>query len=122
MLVVANSEHEWDVQGRRPDKLPGCDYGYVTKGRAVVCDRDDLSSTLISCGPAEMRYVWTPETPEPILPERIPLLRDTFRKMAAKNARKAIYWGCGFVIFSVGMALLLHQWIYLYRNFFAIIG
>jgi hypothetical protein len=122
MLVLDNSEHEWDMQGRVPDKLSGFDYGFIVNGKAMGCGRDDLSSTLVSLGLSNIQYVWTPETPEPVLPEKIPLLRDAFRKMAAKEARKAIYWGCGLVTFSAGLALLLHEWMFLYRSLFAILG
>lgn len=114
-------EHEWDVTGWVPEKSQVCDYGYVVKGMAIGCTREELLKSFKGRA-AEIKFVWTPETPEPLFPERVPLLLETFRKIAVGEARKAILVGLGLVAFGGVIALAFQEWDLLYRNIFSVFG
>lgn len=71
---------------------------------------------------AELDLVWTPETPVPVPPERVPFLMEEFRRQARKGARNAILSGAAFVALVIVLACGTHEWTLLYRSFFAVIG
>ena len=114
--------HEWELPGWIPDKPEGCDYGYVSNGHAIGCTREELISNVSKRGLSDIKFVWTPETPQPVFPEKVPLLLTAFKKRAAKEARSEIYWGAGFIIFGLVLALGFSDWQLLYRNFFSVLG
>jgi membrane associated rhomboid family serine protease len=118
---LENNKHDWDVTGDVPDKPGTGDYGYVIRDVPFGCSREDLVKALRSRR-SDIRFVWTPETPELVFPEKVPFLLDTFRKLAAKNARNAIL--IGFVLFAVGgvIAYASHELSLLYRNIIAVFG
>lgn len=126
--VMAESErapqisHEWELPGWIPDKPAGCDYGFVVKDQAISCSREELISKVAERGVPEIKFVWTPETPHPILPEKVPLLVTAFKQRAVKEARKAIYWGAGFLAFGIVLSLALTSWEMLYRSFLTVLG
>ena len=120
--TVVSEGHAWDTPGWVPDKPSVCDYGYVSRGQAVGCSREELLASFISRGPDDIKLVWTPETPTPVLPENAPLLVDAFKRISVKAANKSIYWGVGLVAFGVGLALVLDDGDALTRNIFAIFG
>lgn len=114
--------HEWELPGRIPDKPDGCDYGYVIKGEAICCTREELISALVERGLSVIKLVWTPETPRPVFPEKVPLLLTAFKQLAAKEARTELYWGAGLLAFGVVLALGFGDWELLYRNIFSVLG
>jgi membrane associated rhomboid family serine protease len=114
-------EHDWDLAGWVPDKSRVCDYGYVVKGQAIGCSREELVKAF-PYRAAEIKLVWTPETPEPVFPEKVPLLLDAFRKLAVKEARNALFWGLAILTGGLVMALAIGEWKLLYRNFLVAIG
>jgi membrane associated rhomboid family serine protease len=118
---LENNQHDWDVTGCVPEKPGAGDYGYVIRDVSFGCSREDLVKALRSRG-SDIRFVWTPETPELVFPEKVPFLLDTFRKLAAKNARNAILIGLG--LFAVGgvIAYGSHVLSLLYRNILAVFG
>ena len=115
--TASNQQYEWDVTGWIPDKPTSCDYGYVVKGQTIGSTREHLSELLVQRGP-EISFVWTPETPAPICPERVPFLVDAFRRILVREARKAILIGAAFVTLGVLLAVGLQEWRLIYRNFF----
>jgi membrane associated rhomboid family serine protease len=114
--------HEWELQGWVPDKPAGCDYGYVSGGQAVGCSREELISNLAQRGLSDIKFVWTPETPQPVFPEKVPLLLTAFKKLAAKEARNEILLGAGLIIFGLVLSLALSDLRLLYRNLFSVLG
>ena len=116
------SERPWERPPEAPEYLARSDYGFVSKGRAVGCSPEELVSTVAARGVPEIELAWTPETPQPVSPEELPLLLAAFKKRAVKEARKALYWGAGFLAFGVGLALLLGARDMIFRNFFFVIG
>jgi membrane associated rhomboid family serine protease len=119
-IELTSQPHEWDFSGPVPAKPAMGDYGYITKGQAVGTTREKLIEA-VQQEPA-IRYVWTPETPEPVLPHTIPFLLETFRQNLRRNARNTILIGIALVLFAFTVAIVAHKWSLLYRNFFFVIG
>lgn len=117
-----HTEHEWEVPGWVPEKPAGPDYGYVSNGQAIGCTRDELIEAVARRGLSDIKYVWTPETPRPVFPEKVPLLLTAFKKLAVGEARTEIYWGAGLLIFGLVLALGFGDWQFLYRNIFSVFG
>lgn len=113
---------DWDTPGSVPDKPSVCDYGYVAKGQAVGCSREELIASFIARGPDDLKLVWTPETPEPVFPEKVPELVGAFKRISVKAANKNIYWGVGFVAVSATAAVWFDDSRVLFRSLFAILG
>jgi membrane associated rhomboid family serine protease len=130
MNVVIEQSHqpraanEWELPGRIPDKPSDSAYGFMTNWSEVVecSDAEELVSKVIQRGVKRIKFVWTPETPQPVYPETVPWLVIAFQKQAAEDARKAIYWGVGLLTFGVIVALVFNDWQLLYRSFLAVIG
>ena len=116
------AKHHWDVQGWVPDKPADCDYGYVVAGNVIGCSRDELKTTFVRRGPAELKFVWTPETPTPVFPEKVPLLVAGFQKLTIKAANKNIYVGLGLVAFGFVLVWWFADWSLFYRNILSIFG
>ena len=115
-------EHEWDLSGWIPDKPTQSDYGYVINGSAFGCSQEELISRIAQSGISNIKFVWTPEKPQPVFPEHVPFLVDAFKRHAAKKARHEVYWGAGFLLFGLALALGFGNWQLLYRNFFSVLG
>ena len=107
--------------GPIPDKPADVDYGYVIKGQRFVSTREELGKLLETRG-AEISFVWTPETPQPVFPEEVPFLIDTFRRIQVREARSVIFIGAAFVAFGVVLAIVFQDWKFVYRNFFVVLG
>lgn len=112
---------EWDVQGWIPDKPATWDYGYVVQGQTIGSTREGLSEVLVERG-ADISFVWTPTTPEPVWPERVPFLIDAFRRILVREARNAMLIGATLVGLSVLLAVGLQEWALIYRNFLFVCG
>ncbi len=112
----------WDAPGWVPDKPGVCDYGYVSRGQAVGCSHEELVASFITRGPEDIKLVWTPETPSPVFPEKVPELAAAFKRISLKAANKRIYWGVGLVAFGVAAALWFQDSSFLFRNILAIFG
>ena len=116
------AQHPWEVEGWVPDKPADCDYGYVVAGQAIGCSRDELNSSFVARGPSQLDFVWTPETPIPVRPEKVALLVPAFQKIAIKAANRNIYIGLGLVAFGFVLARWFDDWELLFRNIFSIFG
>ena len=114
-------EYDWELTGWIPAKPAGLEYGYVIRGQAIGSTREQLIETLVQ-RESEISFVWTPETPEPVPPQRVEFLAEAYRRIQARDARKAIWWGVGLVAFGVVMALGFQDWKMLYRNIFSVFG
>jgi membrane associated rhomboid family serine protease len=112
----------WDVPGWIPDKRGVCDYGYVSAGNAVGCDREELLKEFAARGPAGIKFVWTPETFTPVFPEKVPLLVEGFKRIAVRSARNNLLLGLGLIGFGLVLALLWQDWRFLYLNVLSIFG
>lgn len=114
-------EHPWDVVGPIPEKAAIWEYGYVINGQAVSSTPDHLVKVVEMRG-AEIKFVWTPETPEPVLPERVPFLVEAFRRSQAGEARKAIWIGGAVTAVGVLIAIGLQNWAFIYRGLLVVFG
>ena len=121
--ITSSQQHEWDLTGSVPDKPTtlGWDYGYVIKRQTYGTTREELSKLLETRG-AEISFVWTPETPQPVFPEQVPFLIDTFRRIQVKEARNTMLIGAGLIGAGVLLAVLFQDWRLVYRNFFVVLG
>ena len=117
-----SGEHDWDELGGVPAKPKAYDYGYVLGGKAIGCSPEELSAALVAHGPANIKLVWTPETSDPVLPEKARLLVSAFKRLSVKAANQSIYWGLGLITFGVVLAVVLNNRSLLYRNIFSIFG
>ncbi len=120
--VEMRGERPWEPPAPDGEKPAGCDYGFVSKGQAVGCSPEELVEAVAERGVPEIESVWTPETTRPVLPEEVPLTVTAFKRRAFKDARTALYWGAGFLVFGGGLALALGGGNMIWRNFFLVIG
>ncbi len=118
----AVGEREWDSPRWIPPKTAEGDYGYVANEETVSCSREELISKVALHGGTVIKFVWTPETPQPVFPEKVSLLVDAFKKRAVREAWQSIFWGVGFLAFGVVLAIALADWQFLYRNLLAVFG
>ena len=112
-------QHNWDSLAA-PAKPVVWEYGYFINGQANGGTREKLID-LVQRG-TELSFVWTPETPEPVSPERVPFLLNAFRINLRRQARNAIFIGAALIAFGVVLAVLLEEWSLVYRNFLSVIG
>lgn len=113
-------QHKWDLLDAVPAKPVVWDYGYFINGQANGSTRERLID-LVQHG-TEVSFVWTPETPEPVPPERVPFLLNAFRINLRRQARNAILVGAALIVFGIVLAIGFQEWRLLYRNFLSVIG
>lgn len=113
-------QNQWDIPEVRPANPEVSEYGYISGRRAFASTRDGLIRLVQ--GGAELSFVWTPDSPEPVSPETVPFLLDALRTNHRKSARTAIYGGLGFVGAAILIALVAHEWRSIYRNLFFVLG
>ena len=98
-------QHPWDKVGRLPEKAALWEYGYVMNGQPVSSTREHLIRMIEARG-TEIQFVWTPEFPEPVLPERVPFLLEGFRRRHVTGARtNMLLSGILFVAVIAALAL-----------------
>lgn len=114
-------EHPWDVIGSVPDKTAIWEYGYVINGQAVSSTREHLVEILERRG-GEIEFVWTPENPKPVLPERVSFLAEGFRRHYAKAARQRILLGAAITAGGVLIAIGLQDWDLISRGILVVFG
>ena len=118
--VASSQQNKWDLVLNVPDKLAEWDYGYVINGEVIGSTREHILE-LVKRG-EEIRFVWTPEVPEPVFPDRVPFLIDGFRQLMLKEARKAILIGAALLGVAILLAAGLQDWNWMYRNIFFLFG
>lgn len=102
-------QHPWDKVGPLPKKAAMWEYGYVINGQPVSSTPEHLI-TMIEARGTEIESVWTPESPEPVLPDRVPFLLEGFRRRHVKEARNGLLIrGCMTGAALVG-AIGLQKW------------
>lgn len=102
-------QREWDVPESVPVKSSIMDYGYVIKGQTIGCTRNELVESLLQRR-GEIDFVWTPDTSQPVHPERVPFLVGALREIESASARKWILWGAAVVAFAVIVAFVSESW------------
>ena len=117
--MVCNPQ-QWDLLDAVPAKPVVWDYGYFINGQANGSTREKLID-LVQRG-TEVNFVWTPDTPEPVYPERVPFLLNAFRINLRRQARKTIIIGAALIAFGIALAVLFQEWSLVYRNFLSVIG
>ena len=113
-------QHKSDLLDAVPAKPVVWDYGYFINGQANGSTRERLIDLVQ--GGTEVNFVWTPETPEPVYPERVPFLLNAFRINLRRQARKAILIGAALIAFGIVLAVVFQKWSLVYRNFLSVIG
>lgn len=113
-------QHKWDLLDVIPPKPVVWDYGYFINGQANGSTCEGLID-LVQRG-TEVNFVWTPETPEPVYPERVPFLLNAFRINLRRQARKTILIGAALIAFGIVVAVLFQEWSLVFRNFLSVIG
>ena len=119
-IEVASQPHEWDLIGPAPAKPATGDYGYVSHGRTVGTTREKLIEA-IKHNPV-ITYVWTPDTPEPVLPHTVPFILEVFRRNLRRQAHTTILIGIALLLFAFAIAIVSQEWSLLYRNLFFVGG
>jgi membrane associated rhomboid family serine protease len=112
-------EHQWDLPDKHPVKLDS-EYGYVCGARAFVSTRDELIALVKRGQP--LKFVWTPDTPEPVYPEMVAFLLDALRANQRRSGRNTMFWGAGFMGVAFLIALGAQDWHVVYRSFFFVLG
>jgi len=118
--VSIPQQHKWDLLDAVPAKPVVWDYGYFINGQANGSTRERLID-LVQRG-TEVSFVWTPEAPEPVFPERVPFLLNGFRINLRRKARNAVLVGGGLIVFGIVLAAVVQEWSLVYRNFLSVIG
>jgi len=118
--IFDTSLHEWDSPGNIPAKPGDSDYGYIQHRQAVACTREHLIER-VEKG-AEFNFVWMPESPEPILPERAPFLLESFRRNLRRHAWTPILIGAALIAVAIMLAIVFHRWSMVYRSFLFVFG
>ncbi len=113
--------HPWDKIGPVPDKAAIWEYGYVINGQALGSTRENLVR-LIELRGAEIELVWTPESPEPVLPERVPFLVEGFSRSRAREARNSITLGGAVAGVGLLVAIGLQDVELVYRGLLVVFG
>jgi membrane associated rhomboid family serine protease len=114
-------EHPWDIVRPAPPKAAIWEYGYVKGGRPLGSTRENLV-TIIEDGGADIEFVWTPETPEPVFPERVSFLTEGFRKLQAREARNQIALGAVIAGAGVAVAIAFQDLTFISRGLLVIFG
>jgi rhomboid protease GluP len=114
------SVQEWDLPCVIPAKPAGSDYGYIQTRQAIACTREYLIERVQNG--AEFSFVWMPESPEPVPPEKAPFLLEAFRRNLRRSAWTAILIGAAIIAFAVMLAIVIHEWSMVYRNFLFVFG
>ncbi len=121
LTKVSNPQpQKWDLLDAVPTKPVLWDYGYFINGQANGCTREKLID-LVQRG-TEVSFVWTPETAEPVTPERVAFLLNAFRINSRRKARNEVLAGAGLIAFGILLAVFLQDWRMVYRNFWSVIG
>lgn len=120
-ITAVVRQHPWDVVGVVPEKMAAWEYGWVINGQTVGGTRDRLIDAVERKG-AEITFVWTPETPEPVLVEQVPFLVDAFRKLQAREARHNIMTGAALAGIGLLLAIGLEDVALIYRGVFFVVG
>ena len=120
-VPASSIQHEWDAAHRSAAKPQVWDYAYVINKQTIGCTREHLSKVVVSRG-SEITLVWTPESSEPVLPEQVPFLLEALRRNQLKEARNYVLIGVALVAAGVLLALGAHQWSFVYRNLFSVVG
>jgi rhomboid protease GluP len=113
-------QHEWDFPEVIPAKPAGSDYGYIQNGQAVACTREHLIER-IEQG-AEFSFIWMPESAEPVLPERVPFLLESFRRSLRRKAWTPMLIGAALIAVALLVAIGFHEWSMVYRSFLSVFG
>jgi membrane associated rhomboid family serine protease len=119
-IELTSQQHEWDLIDPVPAKPATGDYGYVSNGRMVGTTREKLVEA-IKHHPA-ITYVWTPDTPEPVLPHTVPFILEELRRNLRRQSHTTILIGIALLLFAFAIAIVSHQWSLLYRNLFFVFG
>jgi membrane associated rhomboid family serine protease len=112
-------QHKWDFLDV-PAKPVVWEYGYFIDGQANGSTRERLID-LAQRG-IELSFVWTPETPQPVRPERVPFLLNAFRINLRRQARNATLVGAALIAAGIVLAVLFQEWSRVYRSFLSVIG
>ena len=113
--------HPWDSMVRVPEKNPMWEYGYVLDGKPLGTTRAHLIDLVEKRG-ADIKLVWTPETPEPVFPERVPFLVEALRTVYAREARHQIYLGAALAGAGVVIAIALQDLTFISRGILVVFG
>lgn len=100
---------EWDPAEPIPAKSSVMDYGYIIKDKAVGCTPQELIETFAQ-RKSEISFVWTPETPQPVRPEQVPFLVESFRRLEGKGARQYLVIGAILLVLGLIGSLSLADW------------
>ena len=113
--------HEWDLVGSGiPAKPATSEYGYVIQGRAIGTTREQLVER-VQYNP-DITHVWTPDTPEPVEPQKVSFLLDVLRANLRTQARNSILLGLALVAFALMIATIRHDWSLIFINLFFVFG
>ena len=119
-IELASQPREWDLVDPAPAKPATGEYGYVVNGNTVASTREYLIQA-VQNHPV-IRYVWTPDTSEPVFPHTVPFLLEASRKKLRRQAHTAILIGIALVLIALVLVIVSHEWSLLYRNLFFVFG
>lgn len=117
---ITTLEPNWLVADRISAKRAIWNYGYVVNGQPVSSTPEQLIH-LIEHGTV-IDLVWTPDTPEPVVPEKVPFLVNAFCKSVRREARDTILVGLGFVFIAFLFVMIIDEPSLLYRSFWFLFG
>lgn len=89
----------WAKADAFPEKLPGHDYGYVLRGKAVGCTRDELMHRVASGDVPTIDLAWHPDAPRIQPVSHIPFLLDALKMRTRRHLRSRLLIGLFCLLF-----------------------
>jgi len=97
--IPSESHLPWAKSDAFPEKLPGHDYGYVLRGKAVGCTREELFHRVASGDLPAIDLVWHPDSPRILPVSHIPFLLDALKARTRRRLRSRLLIGIFSLLF-----------------------
>jgi membrane associated rhomboid family serine protease len=91
--ISSQSHLPWAQPDAFPEKLPGQDYGYVLRGKAVGCSREQLIGRVTSGGIPIIDLAWHPDSQRVQPVSHIPFLLEALKTRARRRLRSRLLIG-----------------------------
>src|SRR5262245_10506061 len=87
---MAEIKAPWESEDCFPEKPPGSEYGYLSRGKLVECSREDLIRYCDGSEKREVDLVWHPEAARVVPVSTVPFLRDALKRREKKQLKEDI--------------------------------
>ena len=92
-IIPSQNHLPWAKSDAFPEKLPGHDHGYVLRGKAVGCTREELIHRVASGDIPAIDLAWHPESPRIQPVSQIPFLLEPLKRRTRRRLRSRLLIG-----------------------------